>query len=43
VVHEITYFQERGHGDRFVVLMNSYLPYWQVRRDELNEAPLSDE
>jgi len=43
IVHEMTHFVERGHGDRFVALMDQYLPDWQARRDDLNEAPLADE
>ena len=43
IVHELTHLHERGHGERFVVLMDNYLPDWRVRRDELNAAPLADE
>ncbi|WP_408050440.1 M48 family metallopeptidase [Streptomyces sp. HO565] len=43
VVHELTHLLESGHGERFVALMNQFLPDWQARRDELNEAPLADE
>jgi predicted metal-dependent hydrolase len=43
VVHELTHLQERGHGERFVALMDKYLPDWRTRRDELNAAPLADE
>lgn len=43
VVHELTHLLERGHGDRFVALMDQFLPDWRTRRDELNEAPLAQE
>ena len=43
VVHELTHLHERGHGERFVALMDKYLPDWRARRDELNAAPLADE
>lgn len=43
IVHELTHLLERGHGDRFVSLMDHFMPQWRVRRDELNEAPLADE
>ena len=43
VVHELTHLLERGHGDRFVALMDRFLPDWRARRDELNGAPLADE
>ncbi len=43
IVHELTHFHERTHNDRFVALMDDYLPDWRARRDELNEAPLADE
>jgi predicted metal-dependent hydrolase len=43
VVHELMHLHERGHGERFVALMDKYLPDWRARRDELNTAPLADE
>lgn len=43
VVHELTHLHERGHGGRFVALMDNYLPDWRARRDELNAALLADE
>lgn len=43
VVHELTHMLERSHNDRFVALMDQYLPDWPARRDELNGAPLADE
>ncbi|KAF0971222.1 MULTISPECIES: M48 family metallopeptidase [Gordonia] len=43
VVHEMTHYLERGHGQRFVALMDVELPDWRNRRSQLNEAPLADE
>ncbi|MEU8772651.1 SprT family zinc-dependent metalloprotease [Streptomyces sp. NPDC048606] len=43
VVHEMVHYLERGHGQRFTQLMDSFLPDWRNRRDGLNAAPLSDE
>jgi predicted metal-dependent hydrolase len=43
VVHELTHLLERGHGERFVAMMNCFMPDWRARRDELNDAPLADE
>lgn len=43
IVHEMTHFHERGHGERFVALMDAYLPDWRARRDALNESPLAHE
>jgi hypothetical protein len=40
IVHELTHFHERHHNDRFIVLMDRYLPSWRLRRDELSAAPL---
>jgi predicted metal-dependent hydrolase len=43
VVHEMTHFHERTHGERFVALMDAYLPDWRARRDALNGSPLAHE
>lgn len=43
VVHEMTHLLERNHGQRFVKLMDGFLPNWKRRRDRLNEAPLRHE
>jgi len=43
VVHEMTHLLERGHGERFISLMDGFLPDWRGRRDELNALPLADE
>jgi predicted metal-dependent hydrolase len=43
LVHEMTHLLERGHGERFIALMDGFLPDWRSRRDQLNCAPLADE
>ncbi|HEY3959865.1 MAG TPA: SprT family zinc-dependent metalloprotease [Solirubrobacteraceae bacterium] len=43
VVHEMIHLLERGHGERFIKLMDGFLPDWRSRRDDLNNAPLTDE
>ena len=41
VVHEMAHFHERTHNDRFVELMDTHLPNWRAKRDELDGAPLA--
>lgn len=43
VVHEMTHYLERNHGDRFTTLVDSFMPDWRSRRDQLNDAPLAQE
>ena len=43
VVHEMAHLIERRHNDRYVALMNQFLPSWRQRRDELSHAPLAHE
>lgn len=43
VVHEMTHFFERNHGERFTTLMDKSLPDWRSRRDQLNGSPLAEE
>ena len=43
VVHELAHLRERGHGERFLALMDQLLCDWRARRDELNTAPLAAE
>ena len=41
VVHEMVHFLVRDHSDRFITLMDRYLPSWRLVRQTLNEAPLA--
>lgn len=43
VVHEMTHYLERNHGERFTKLMDGYLPDWRGRREQLNQSPLGHE
>ena len=40
VVHELVHLLERYHNDKFIAIMNEFLPQWRSRRSELNAAPL---
>ncbi|TVP89445.1 MAG: DUF45 domain-containing protein [Thioalkalivibrio sp.] len=41
MLHELAHLHERGHGDRFVALLDAHLPDWRQRRRELNATPLA--
>jgi predicted metal-dependent hydrolase len=41
IVHEMVHLLERNHTDRFISLMNKFLPKWRFYRDELNRFPVS--
>lgn len=43
VLHEMTHYRERGHGERFTKLMDAQMPDWRNRRRQLNGAPLPHE
>jgi predicted metal-dependent hydrolase len=43
VVHEMVHLLERNHGDRFVKLMDRYMPRWQFFRQKLNQIPVRHE
>lgn len=43
VVHEMVHLLERRHNDRFISLMDQFLPNWRHIRDELNQEPLAYE
>jgi len=43
VVHELAHLLERHHNDRFMEIMDRFLPKWRSYRDELNTAPLAHE
>jgi hypothetical protein len=40
VVHELVHLSERRHNKNFILLMNRYLPNWQVQKKLLNELPV---
>lgn len=41
VVHEMVHLLERSHNQRFVALMDQYLPHWRDLKDELNRLPVA--
>ena len=43
VVHEMTHLLEPTHNERFVALMDRFMPKWQFYRDQLNRIPVSHE
>lgn len=40
LVHELVHLHEKTHNDRFIVLMNEFMPKWRLHRDELNSLPI---
>jgi predicted metal-dependent hydrolase len=43
VVHELVHLHEPTHNERFVALMDLYLPHWQHLRRKLNRLPVRHE
>ena len=43
VVHELVHLLERHHNDRFMALMDQFLPDWRARRSLLNSGVLGHE
>jgi predicted metal-dependent hydrolase len=43
IVHELTHFLERRHNDRYLKLLDEFLPAWRYYRGELNDGVLSYE
>ena len=41
IVHEMVHLLERHHNEKFIALMNNYLPNWKQLKQELNRFPLS--
>lgn len=41
IVHEMIHLVERHHNDRFLALMEKYLPKWTLLKEELNRLPVS--
>lgn len=39
IVHELIHLLERNHNQRFVSLMNQFMPKWRLFRDEINKLP----
>ena len=43
VVHEMVHLLQPTHNDRFVALMNQFMPKWQHCRQMLNRLPVRHE
>lgn len=43
VVHEMTHLLEPTHNERFIGLMDRFMPNWRTRRDLLNSLPVRHE
>jgi hypothetical protein len=43
VVHELVHLIEPTHNDRFIALMNQFMPKWRMYKDELNRLPVRHE
>jgi predicted metal-dependent hydrolase len=43
VVHEMVHLLERNHNDRFIFLMDEFMPKWRFYKEELNRRPLRHE
>ncbi|MCX6266067.1 MAG: SprT family zinc-dependent metalloprotease [Bacteroidetes bacterium] len=41
IVHELVHLIERHHNDRFLSLMEQYMPQWKFYKEELNRLPVS--
>jgi predicted metal-dependent hydrolase len=41
IVHEMLHLIERHHNDRFLALMEKYMPQWKFFKEELNRLPVS--
>ena len=41
IVHELAHLLEPTHNQKFVALMDNFMPQWRQFRDELNRMPLS--
>jgi hypothetical protein len=40
IAHELAHLKERRHNERFLEMMNRFMPRWRACREELNRAPL---
>ena len=43
IVHEMVHLLERHHNERFIALMDRFLPNWRLLREKLNREPLAYE
>jgi predicted metal-dependent hydrolase len=43
IVHEMVHLLERNHTERFIALMDKFMPLWRNHKDELNRSMLKHE
>ena len=43
VVHELVHLLEPTHNERFVALLDQFMPKWQFQRELLNRLPVRHE
>jgi predicted metal-dependent hydrolase len=43
VVHEMVHLLEPSHNNRFISLMDQFMPTWRFHKDELNKLPVRHE
>ncbi len=43
VVHELTHLLEPTHNNRFIILMDQFMPKWRFYKEELNKLPVRHE
>ena len=43
VVHEMVHLLERHHNERYIALIDKFLPRWRFIKEELNRSPLRHE
>lgn len=41
IVHELVHLLERNHNERFVSLMDEFMPKWRLHREQLNSLPVA--
>lgn len=42
IVHEMAHLIERKHNERFIAVLDKYLPNWRFIKDELNRLPIAE-
>lgn len=40
ILHELCHLEEKNHSDRFIALMDKYMPMWREIKATLNEQTL---
>lgn len=40
IVHELLHLREANHGDKFISLLEQFMPDWRIRKQRLSDSPL---